>query len=36
VADCCERGNEPLGSIQGVEFLDYLSDCMLLKMDSVP
>jgi hypothetical protein len=22
-----EHGNEPLGSIKGGEFLDYLSDC---------
>jgi hypothetical protein len=36
VADCCERGNEPLGSIKDGEFLDWLSDCLLLKKDSAP
>jgi hypothetical protein len=25
VAGCCEHGNEPLGSVKGGEFLDYLS-----------
>jgi hypothetical protein len=29
----CEHGNEPSGSIKGVEFLDWLSDCKLLKKD---
>jgi hypothetical protein len=33
---CCEHGNEPLGSIKGGEFLDYLSNCQLLKKDSAP
>jgi hypothetical protein len=26
VADCCEHGNEPSGSIKGGEFLSQLSD----------
>jgi len=26
VADFCENGNEPSGSIQGGEFLDYQND----------
>jgi len=26
MADSCEHSNEPLGSIKGREFLDYLSD----------
>jgi hypothetical protein len=26
VAGCCERGNEPSGSIDGAEIHDYLSD----------
>jgi hypothetical protein len=30
----CVHGNEPLGSIKGVKFLDWLSDYWLLK-DSV-
>jgi hypothetical protein len=30
----CEHGNEPSGSMKGREFLDYLSDCYLLKKDS--
>jgi hypothetical protein len=34
VAGFCEHGNEPSGSIEGVEFLDCLSDCKLLKKDS--
>jgi hypothetical protein len=36
VADFCENGNEPSGSIKGGEFLDKLSDCKHLKMDSDP
>jgi hypothetical protein len=32
----CEHGNAPSGSIKGGEFLDYLSDCQLLKKDSAP
>jgi len=27
VADSCEHGNEPSGSIKGDEVLDQLSDC---------
>jgi hypothetical protein len=29
-----EHGNESLGSIKGGEFLDYLSNYLLLKKDS--
>jgi hypothetical protein len=36
VAGCCEHDNEPLGSVQGGEFFDWLSDFQLLKKDSVP
>jgi len=36
VAGCCEHGNEPSGSINSGEFLDWLSDYHLLKTDSVP
>jgi len=25
--DSCDHDNEPLGSIKGSEFLDWLSDC---------
>jgi hypothetical protein len=28
---CCEHGNEPSYSIEGGEFLDFLSDYWLLK-----
>jgi hypothetical protein len=31
VAVSCENGNEPSVSIKGGEFLDYLSDYLLLK-----
>jgi hypothetical protein len=31
-----EHSNEPLGTIKGEEFRDYLSDCLLLKKDSAP
>jgi hypothetical protein len=31
VVRSCERGNKPLGSIKGGEFLTYLSDCYLHK-----
>jgi hypothetical protein len=31
VAGSCENGNEHSGSIKGGEFIDYLSDCELLK-----
>jgi len=27
VVGSCEHSNEPSGSIKGMEFLDYLSDC---------
>jgi hypothetical protein len=36
VAGSWEYGNEPLGSIKGEEFLEYLSDYKLLKKDSAP
>jgi len=29
VADSCEHGNEPSGSMEGEEFLDYFSDWRL-------
>jgi len=32
----CEHGNEPSGSIKGMEFVDYLSDYWILKTVSVP
>jgi hypothetical protein len=35
VAGTCEHVNEYSGSIKGGEFLDYLSDCQLIK-DSAP
>jgi hypothetical protein len=31
IAASGEHGNELPGSVKGVEFLDYLSDCQLLK-----
>jgi len=31
---CCEHGDEPSVSIKCGEFLDWLSDCQLLKKDS--
>jgi hypothetical protein len=34
VADFCEHGNEPSDSINCGEFIDYLSDYLLLKMHS--
>jgi hypothetical protein len=34
VADSCEHGNEPSGSIKGGNFLEQLSDYQLLKQDS--
>jgi hypothetical protein len=34
VVDTCDHGNEPVGSIKGREFLDYLSEYLLLKKDS--
>ena len=36
VADTCECGNEPSGSIKCGEFLDYLRTGQLLKNDSAP
>jgi hypothetical protein len=34
VAGSCEHGNEPLGSIKGGEFLDWLNDYHLIRKDS--
>jgi len=31
VANCCEHGDEPSGSIKLGEFLDSLMNCQLLK-----
>jgi hypothetical protein len=31
MADCCEEGNEPLGSRRGGEYLDSLSNYQLCK-----
>jgi hypothetical protein len=36
VAGRYEHGNEPSGFIKGWGFLDYLSDCQLLKKYSAP
>jgi hypothetical protein len=36
VADSCEHGNDPSGSIKGREFLDQTSDYQLLNKDSAP
>jgi hypothetical protein len=36
MAGTLEKGNEALGSIKGVELVDWLSDCKLLKKDSAP
>jgi hypothetical protein len=36
VAGSFVQGNEPLGSIKGVQFPDYLSDYYLLKKNSAP
>jgi len=36
VADFCEHGSEPSGSIKGGEFHGYLSDYQLVKKDSAP
>ena len=36
VADACECGNEPLGSMKCGEFLDQLQTGQLLKEDSAP
>jgi hypothetical protein len=35
VAGYCEHGNEPSGSVKGGEFLNWLSDCQLLKKEPV-
>jgi hypothetical protein len=35
MASSCERGNDSSGRIKGGVFLDYLSDCWLLKKDCV-
>ena len=36
VADACECGNEPSGSVKCGEFLDSLQTSQLLKKDSAP
>ena len=36
LADACEFGNEPSGSVKCGEFLDYLQTSQLLKKDSAP
>ena len=36
VADACECGNEPSGSVKCEEFLDQLQTSQLLKKDSAP
>jgi hypothetical protein len=36
VADSCEHGNSPEGSINDAEILDHLSDYRILKKDSSP
>jgi hypothetical protein len=36
VADSCEHGSDPSGSIEGGKFRDQLSDCRLLKIYHVP
>jgi hypothetical protein len=36
VADSCKHGNDPSGYTKGGEFLDQLSDNLLLNKDSVP
>jgi hypothetical protein len=36
VAGSFEHGNGPSGSIKGGEFLDKLSDCWVLGIDSAP
>ena len=36
VADTCECGNEPSGSVKCGEFLDWLQTSQLLKKDSAP
>jgi hypothetical protein len=32
----CKHGGDPSGSVEGVSFLDYLSDCYFLERDSAP
>jgi hypothetical protein len=32
----CERGNEPSGSIKCWVFLEWLSNCWILRKDSAP
>jgi hypothetical protein len=32
VADCCEHGSEPSGSVKGEQFVELLSHCLRLKM----
>jgi hypothetical protein len=34
VAGSSDHGNEPSGSIKGGEFLDYLSDYLILKKNT--
>jgi hypothetical protein len=36
VGGSCEHGNEPSGSIEGGEFIDWLNDCWFFKEDSTP
>ena len=36
MADACECGNEPSGSVKCGEFLDKLQTSWLLKKDSAP
>ena len=36
LADACECGNEPMGSVKCGEFLDQLQTSQLLKKDSAP
>ena len=36
VADACECGNEPSGSVKCGEFLDQMQNSQLLKKDSAP
>jgi hypothetical protein len=36
VADSCEHGNKTSDLIKDGEFLDYLSDCQILRKDCAP
>jgi hypothetical protein len=36
VAESCKRGNEPLGSIKGEDFLTHMSDSAYLEEVSAP